>query len=343
MRILHLTDRRTARGGAHHHVAGVVESQVAEGLEVHLAAGDTVAALDAREAVAIDLQPLLDQVRPEIVHVHTVVNPVALEQAADAGAVITVQDHRYFCPGRGKWTRSGDVCRDAMSPSVCASCFDERAYFDDVLAVTARRLNALRRMRAVVVLSEYMKKELVPAGLDPARLHVIPPFVHGLDLEAAPDGPPCVLFVGRLVEHKGVRDALAAWRQSELDLPLVMAGTGPLRDEMAAAGVQVLGWLDRPALSRAYARARALLMPSRWQEPFGIAGLEAAAMGVPVVAWESGGICEWHPGPLGAWGDVQWLAENLGEAVRGRATTPRVLTREAAMARLAAVYRGLSG
>jgi len=110
-------------------------------------------------------------------------------------------------------------------------------------------------------------------------------------------GPPCVLFVGRLVEAKGVRDAVEAWRRSGVDLPLVVAGTGPLRAQLASwAGerdgpaIEVLGWVDRDLLSRLYRRARALLMPSRWQEPFGIAGLEALSFGVPVVAWEAGGI-----------------------------------------------------
>jgi glycosyltransferase involved in cell wall biosynthesis len=179
----------------------------------------------------------------------------------------------------------------------------------------------------------------VAAGIAASRLHVIPPFVHGLDVQAAPDGPPCVLFVGRLVEHKGVRDAITAWRRSGLDLPLVVAGTGPLRDEMEAAGAQVLGWLEPPALSRAYARARALVFPSRWQEPFGIAGLEAATMGVPVVAWDSGGISEWHTDPRVPWGDVDALAERLREAVNERSTPPGVPSRDEAMARLTAVYR----
>jgi len=69
-------------------------------------------------------------------------------------------------------------------------------------------------------------------------------------------------------------------------------------------------------------RARALLMPSRWQEPFGIAGLEALSLGVPVVAWDSGGIREWHPGPLVAWGDVAGLARAL-RAVIGSTAAPR--------------------
>jgi glycosyltransferase involved in cell wall biosynthesis len=256
----------------------------------------------------------VEQVRPDVVHLHTVVNPCVLEWARTRPSLVTVQDHRYFCPTRGKWTRQGDICREAMSPALCSSCFDEDAYFRDIFALTERRRAALGAL-TVVVLSQYMRRELLQAGLPAAGVRVIPPFVFGLDPNAPADGPPCVAFVGRLAEHKGVRDALAAWRRSGVELPLVIAGTGPLRAEAEAAGADVLGWLDPRALSRVYRRSRALLMPSRWQEPFGIAGLEALTLGVPVVAWDSGGMSEWHPGPLCPWGDVEALAQQLRKVV----------------------------
>ena len=160
----------------------------------------------------------------------------------------------------------------------------------------------------------------MPAG----RVAVIPPFVHGLDARAAPDGPPCVLFAGRLTAGKGAREAVEAWRTSGVDLPLVVAGTGPLRAEVEAAGADVLGWVPHARLSPVYRRARALVMPSRWQEPFGIVGLEALAMGTPVATWHSGGVAEWHPGGglRVAWGDVPGLARALRAAVAGPRAVP---------------------
>ena len=119
-----------------------------------------------------------------------------------------------------------------------------------------------------------------------------------------------MLFVGRLVEAKGIRDAIDAWRRSGLELPLVAAGTGPLRRQVEAEGVEVLGWIDRRRLSATYRRAAVVVMPSRWQEPFGLVGLEALTLGTPVVAWDSGGVCEWHPGrrAAGALGRVSMRA-----------------------------------
>ena len=346
MRVLHVSDRLTDRGGAYWHLLGVVAHQANDpGFDVHLAVGrddDVVPApcavtelpgLESRTRVPVDLARLVGELRPDVVHVHTVMNPEALEQAGRLDGVtkvLTVQDHRFFCPGKGKWTEDGDVCSERMSEELCTKCFSDNAYYREILTLTNERFEALKRFR-VVALSNYMKREL---GLP--DVHVIPPFVHGLDSNAAPDGPPCVLFAGRLVEAKGVVDAIEAWKRSGVELPLVLAGTGTLRDQLE--GCAVLGWVPHDRMAALYRRAAAVLMPSRWQEPFGIVGLEAMAMGVPVVAWESGGISDWHPGPLVPWGDVDALAFELQTAIETRAEPPSGFDAEALMHRLAVLY-----
>jgi glycosyltransferase involved in cell wall biosynthesis len=354
VRVLHLTDRLTDRGGAHRHLLAVAREQARRGHEVHIAAGATddlaetvtlpaaihlLPGLEARSAEPLDLDRLLRALRADVVHVQTVVNPVALAHAAARGAVFTIQDHRSFCPARGKWTAAGEVCTAAASPTVCGECFSDAAYGGEMIALTQARLDAVRAS-TTVVLSEYMRGELVAAGLSRERVHVVPPFV---DFEEetrseAVEGPDCVLFVGRLVAAKGPRDAVEAWRASGVDLPLVVAGTGPLRAEIEAGGADVRGWVPHRSLPGLLRRARALLMPSRWQEPFGIAGLEALSHGVPVVAWQSGGMREWHPGPLAAWGDVAALAQGLRDAVARKARMPDGFERDVLMERLDAVY-----
>ena len=375
MRILHVADRLSDRGGAdlallglldalsgvheQHLVVGRDDRVGSSGPSAHgpareprpaVGRGDgaggspcpvTVApGLDARLRAAVDLDPLMARLRPDLVHVHNVVNPAALAWAVGVDAVVTVQDHRFFCPGRGKWTSDGRVCGDAMGRDVCAGCFDDAAYFESIFELTAQRLESLRRLR-VTVLSSYVKRELIQVGVPADRITVIPPVVHGLDLDARADGPPCVLFAGRVVEAKGIRDAVEAWRRSESDLPLVVAGTGPLRREIEAEGVEVQGWLDRRRLSAAYRRAAVLVMPSRWQEPFGIVGLEALTLGRPVAAWDSGGVGEWHPGGelLVPWGDVDGLAGALRMGPDQRVDPPRGFEREVFVRRLEAVYR----
>lgn len=354
MRILHLSDRLSERGGAYQHLLGVLEMQAAAGHELLLAAGRAdegvsapcpvrqVAGLDARTAADAELDPLAASFRPDVIHVHTVVNPSVLRWAGARRSVITVQDHRYFCPGRGKWTLAGERCGVALAPVACAACFEDEEYFQDVWTLTRERLQALRSLQ-VVVLSRYMRDELSAAGLDPARVAVIPPFVRGLGRATSRVSPGSVLFVGRLVAGKGPLEAVEAWRQSGVALPFLVAGAGPLRPEVERRGALVLGWIDRARLAELYRRARVLVMASRWQEPFGIAGLEALACGVPVAAWESGGIREWHPGEgLVPWGDVPALARAIREQSERRAAMPAGFGCRGLMARLHAVYAAVA-
>jgi glycosyltransferase involved in cell wall biosynthesis len=356
MRVLHVADRLSDRGGAYTWLLGVVEA-LRDQHEVWLAVGQDDGAahpcrvlvrpgLAARTAERFEIDDLAAMA--DVIHVHNVANPSLLEWAARRpNALLTVQDHRLFCPGRGKWTLAGDVCRRPLARETCASCFEDQGYFEEIQALTARRLAAAQRL-PLTVLSRYMREELVAAGVPAARVQVVSPFVHDLDLAALPAGPPCVLFVGRLVEAKGVWEAVEAWRESGLELPLVLVGTGPLRERLLAARrgaerIEITGWLDRRALSRAYARAHALLMPSRWQEPFGIVGLEALAFGVPVVAWESGGVGEWHPGPgLARWGDVPALGRALRELAGRRVRLRPRFERDEAVGRLLALYGRLA-
>ncbi len=106
---------------------------------------------------------------------------------------------------------------------------------------------------------------------------------------------PIVLFAGRLVEDKGVRVLLDAWRlaalRSETCAALCLAGDGPLAREAAAlddAGVRVLGGVERERLAVAYAASAALVVPSiptrRFLEPWGLVCNEAMSQGRPVIA-----------------------------------------------------------
>ncbi len=338
LRLLHLAPRLSQRGGADQYLLSVIEA-LAESCQQRLVVGRSdpgvpppcemsqVAGLDGSglESTPPDLASLrrvVERAAPDVVHLHAVVQPGILEAAADWPAVLTVQDHRLFCPGRGKWTAAGQVCREPMEPARCAACFAEPGYFERIFWLTRRRLAAAARLR-ICVLSDYMRAELQAVGVAPERIRVVGPTVRGLPVDRGRGPLECVLFVGRLVEAKGVWDAVAAWRSSGVDLPLVLAGTGPLRAAVEAEGLRVTGWLDRTGLADAYRRAAVVLMPSRWQEPFGIVGLEALALGVPVAAFDSGGVAEWHPGPgLVAWGDSDGLAAATARLAGTRAEAP---------------------
>lgn len=105
---------------------------------------------------------------------------------------------------------------------------------------------------------------------------------------------PLVLYVGRLVEEKGVAVLLDAWAQASVPATLVLIGEGPLAERARMTpGVRLLEPLPRPALTAAYAAAEFAVLASvptrRFREPWGLVCNEAMHQGRAVIASDSVG------------------------------------------------------
>ncbi|MFH1057112.1 MAG: glycosyltransferase family 4 protein, partial [Pseudomonadota bacterium] len=322
MRVLHLNERLSARGGADRHLVAML-AHLRGRAETLLAVGRDDGSLPPAERAGLGpwvrvkglmraglgaaggqaarrrLAAVIADFRPDLIHAHNLMDPDLLDLAATAApAVMTVQDHRAFCPGLGKLLPGGGQCRRPMG-SHCAACLREPAYARRLMDLTEGRRTALAGFRRLIVLSGYMAAELAAVGLAPGRIMVLPPMVHGLTPRATRGPARHHLLAGRLVERKGVRVALAAARLLRTPLPLVVAGDGPLAAEVAAAAaasagrIVYAGWADRTRMQALLRDAASLWLPSLWAEPFGISGLEALALAVPVAATDVGGVADW--------------------------------------------------
>jgi glycosyltransferase involved in cell wall biosynthesis len=168
----------------------------------------------------------------------------------------------------------------------------------------ARRQQRLfNRYASIIVASEHMKREYERHGASPGRVVMLPLFPSA---SAGPGADPpgaSVLFLGRMTELKGgdilIRAVAQAAARSKEPIALVMAGDGPQRRAWERLAVRegvnasFTGWLNDAQRAEALSRAAVLAVPSVWPEPFGLVGLEAAAMGVPAVAFDTGGIRQW--------------------------------------------------
>lgn len=175
-------------------------------------------------------------------------------------------------------------------------------------ATNIRRV--IQRANLFLPVTERAAVYLQSIGVPSDRIEVLSPGIR-LDrfvpVEDSHEG--CrILFVGRLVSEKGVRDLLMAFTQASRNdrrLELWICGGGPLQREVEIAArslpIRYLGYVPRHNLPTVYSHADIFVLPSRyrirygltlWEEQFGFALVEAMAAGLPIVATTCGAIPE---------------------------------------------------
>jgi glycosyltransferase involved in cell wall biosynthesis len=137
-----------------------------------------------------------------------------------------------------------------------------------------------------------------PAGLKP--LGVIPNPIAVKDWPLCEKKDDYLLWVGRMTAGKGPQRAIEAARLA--GRPLVLAGVvqpgqraffeREVAPHVDGKAVRFVGEVTGARKRSLFSRASALLMPIRWEEPFGMVMIEALASGTPVIAFDEGAVPE---------------------------------------------------
>jgi glycosyltransferase involved in cell wall biosynthesis len=178
-----------------------------------------------------------------------------------------------------------------------------------------------------LVASNFTKLTLVEAGIHPDRVYVVP---YGVDAVSCsdrqrPDETFRVVFVGQMVQRKGLEYLLKAWKKLRLkNAELVLAGRGRVDDQLLSAfspEVKFVGTLTDAQLRNLYSQCDLFCMPSL-VEGFGLVYLEALACGLPVIATPNTGaadlVRDGREGFIVRIRDVDGLAAKLEWAYRNR-------------------------
>ncbi|MBB3654861.1 glycosyltransferase involved in cell wall biosynthesis [Rhizobium sp. BK650] len=224
---------------------------------------------------------------------HQILSPAVFDALAPVADRCVVHAHDFFigCPNGAFFDyQAQEICqRHPLGASCIATSCDKRSYAQKLWR-TARGANLFRALRnrpaygTIVLLHEKMADFLVGSGYQPGRLITIRNPIAPLTAErvAAEENDEFV-FIGRLDEEKGIEDALAAAHRAGANLCVI--GDGPLMPKVVAAGghVRAMGWQSHAEIGRIIRSASALVMPSRYPEPFGLVAIEAARSGLPVI------------------------------------------------------------
>jgi glycosyltransferase involved in cell wall biosynthesis len=270
--------------------------ELAEGVQVdHVDAGPPKSIpkddlLPYMHAFAQDLKLSWMQGPPDVVHAHFWMSGIAALEAARPLGIPVVQTFHALGLEKRRLQGAGDTSR----PERLRLEADVACAVDAVIATASQEVFSLRRLGA-----EPRRVTVIPCGVDLEHFSPVPRRV-------ARDGALRVVWVGRLVERKGVGTIIEALAGAP-DVELVVAG-GTERRELprdpeyqrlvaladahgVRGRVRFLGRVGREQASKLLRSADiAVCVP--WYEPFGMVPLEAMACGVPVIGAAVGGLLD---------------------------------------------------
>ncbi len=247
--------------------------------------------------------------------------------------ISTIHDHDYYCFRKHKYFPLKRInCPLPMNRIYCSICSlllkrDSSKSLGFSLIKAHEKIALTEEIKdadATIVLSKYMMRNLDLNRWDMDTVYRIYPIhqvTHTVDYFPQKTYQANYLFVGQLIRGKGVDILIEACRILKHDYSLKIVGTGNdyyyIKKLIGMYGlnskIELVGWVDD--VERYYSEADLVIVPSRWQEPFGLIGIESFSRCVPVVGFDVGGISEWlhheENGYLVSKKNSQGLAEAL--------------------------------
>ncbi len=260
---------------------------------------------------ACQLRSLHEKKRYDCWQIHNVfpaISPSAYSTAFELGVPVIhyLHNYKFACPtgfmyAHGKSYRSG--LNGNFLPAIRDGIWHDSRLKTAVMAAAithARRMNVFTKVTRWVAISHAQKKICVEMGIPEENIDVV---YHFMDEPVNPLMPipqnGHALFIGRLSPEKGVDRLIDAWKHLGSERRLVIAGDGPefpaLKQKIERMGldnIKMLGFVPKEQHQELWQSSAFSIVPSVWEEPFGMVVLESWAQGRPVVAHDIGALPE---------------------------------------------------
>jgi glycosyltransferase involved in cell wall biosynthesis len=281
--------------------------------------------------------------QPDVLYVHKMSDLTVLEEllASHVPVVRMVHDHDLYCMRSYKYNYlTRGICDRPLSPYCvfpCGACVvrnREGGFPVQWVSYTAkvRELQLNRKFQHLVVATQFMKRELLRNGVAEDRIEIHSPVPAAAEAEIHSNFSDRnrIIYSGQITRGKGVDVLLEALALVRVPFECLIFGDGNHRAfceklcrRLGLDGrVQFKGYVSPETIVPCYQECSVVVMSSVWPEPFGAAGLEGMRYGLPVVAFDAGGIGEWlidgFNGSLVPWMDRAAFADRVETLLRDK-------------------------
>ncbi len=357
MRLLFIHDRFGAMAGAEVNAYATAAELKARGHDLAIVHGPgTGMNEDAWREVFADRFPLthgnsasategaLRSFRPDMVYLHKMTDLAVIRELRQSSVPVVrmVHDHDLYCMrGYKYFPFSRRICTRAAGFHCVFPCgavlARSRNGRSPVSWVSYRakqeEVQLNQKFACMIVATGYMKRELLRNGFDPHRIEVHGPVPPELDLKpnSSFDERNRIIYAGQIIRGKGVDVLIEALASVQTPFECVILGDGNHRSHCESLSqrlglskrVRFEGYVSQENVQEFYSEASVAVVSSIWPEPFGAVGIEAMRHGLPVVAFDAGGISEWlidgENGFLVPWMDRARFAARIEQLLRDKA------------------------
>lgn len=286
---------------------------------------------------------------PDVVYVHKMADLSVIGALVESGVPLVrmVHDHDIYCMRSYKYNYfTRRICTRAATPYCIFPCLasivknsGEGFPLKWVSYLEKQREIALvRRFDRMVVVTEYMKDELLRNGFDTRRIeiHAPVPRMGDPDLRSSFSDRNLILYAGQIIRGKGVDVLLEALALLDVKFECVILGDGNHRAHCEQLSrklglsdrVTFKGFIPQEELKGYYRECSVVALSSLWPEPIATIGLEVMRYALPVVAFDAGGIKDWlkdgQTGFLVPWMDRKQYAGRLKQLLQDKALARRL-------------------
>jgi len=234
----------------------------------------------------------------DIVHVHNffpLITPSIFKAAHKAGAKVvhTLHNYRLWCISGILYNKIKGVHEECAKKDFAWECVKNKCYHDswiqsffmECLFWFYKKLKLFDFIDYYFVLTEFEKKKVISFGLAEKKV-ILKPNIVDVDYKNI-EKENYYVYVGRLVEDKGVIDLLHVWSKLNNKFKLILIGGGELEAELKEKynkeNIIFKGNCSREETLEIIGRAKYLLQTSLLYETFGLTIIEAMTQGVPVI------------------------------------------------------------
>lgn len=247
--------------------------------------------------------------KPDVIHAHnlyTHLSPSVLSAARREGipVVLTAHDYGYISANYGLFDGHSPLPANASWLRVAKTKYIKNSFLATAVVDAIVRTQKIfgmwtRGVSCMLTASQAVKDAMMTGGYSAKMLHVVSlPSGTFAYHETLPKRKRMrrVLFASRFESYKGV-DVVMELARRMPDVAFLCAGHGSEEDALRKAAAQqknisIVSTLSPKKLWELVAESAAVLVPSRWPEPFGLVALESLALGTPAIVSNRGGLPE---------------------------------------------------